>query len=126
MKPATRALTVWISTQVPHMMQAVLAELFGLPEHRLRVVAPDVGGSFGIKIHVYQDDMAACAMALTLGRPVKFVGRPARVVPVRHPRREQIIRVDVAADQDGVLTAMARLDRGGGWAVLGLSALECW
>jgi carbon-monoxide dehydrogenase large subunit len=72
-EPATRALTVWISTQVPHMMQAVLAELFGLPEHRLRVVAPDVGGSFGIKIHVYQDDMAACAMALTLGRPVKFV-----------------------------------------------------
>src|SRR5436309_11035480 len=49
-EPATRALTVWISTQVPHMMQAVLAELFGLMEHRVRVVAPDVGGSFGIKI----------------------------------------------------------------------------
>ncbi|HEY7543114.1 MAG TPA: molybdopterin cofactor-binding domain-containing protein, partial [Methylomirabilota bacterium] len=58
-EPATRALTVWISTQVPHMMQAVLAELFGLREQRVRVVAPDVGGSFGIKIHVYQDDMAA-------------------------------------------------------------------
>ena len=66
-EPATRSLTVWISTQVPHMMQAVLAELFDLPEHRLRVIAPDVGGSFGIKIHVYQDDMAACAMALRLG-----------------------------------------------------------
>ena len=85
-EPATRALTVWISTQVPHMMQAVLADLFGLPEHRVRVIAPDVGGSFGIKIHVYQDDMAACALALTLGRPVKLVAEPARVVPVRHPR----------------------------------------
>ncbi len=58
-EPFTRALTLWISTQVPHMMQAVVADLFGLPEHRVRVIAPDVGGSFGIKIHVYQDDMAA-------------------------------------------------------------------
>src|SRR6058998_1535661 len=104
--PATRALTVWISTQVPHMMQAVLAELFGLPEHRLRVIAPDVGGSFGIKIHVYQDDMAACALALTLGRPVKFVaGRRESFLSDIHAR-EQTIRVDVAADRDGVLTAM--------------------
>src|SRR5438132_1267889 len=53
-EPATRSLTVWMSTQVPHMMQAILAELFGLAEHRVRVIAPDVGGSFGIKIHVYQ------------------------------------------------------------------------
>jgi CO/xanthine dehydrogenase Mo-binding subunit len=71
--PSTGAFTLWISTQVPHMMQAVLAELFGLEEHRVRVIAPDVGGSFGIKIHVYQDDMAACALAIALGRPVKFV-----------------------------------------------------
>src|SRR4029077_10996118 len=71
--PSTRALTLWISTQVPHMMQAVVADLFGLAEQRVRVIAPDVGGSFGIKIHVYQDDMAAVALALLLGRPVKFV-----------------------------------------------------
>src|SRR2546426_3924045 len=48
-EPATRALTVWISTQVPHMMQAVLARAFQLPEHRVRVVAPDVGGSLRIQ-----------------------------------------------------------------------------
>src|SRR5499427_405571 len=105
-EPATRALTVWISTQVPHMMQAVLAELFGLPEHRLRVVAPDVGGSFGIKIHVYQDDMAVCALALTLGRPVKFVASRHESFLSDIHAREQTIRIDVAADRDGVLTAM--------------------
>src|SRR5881296_2725514 len=105
-EPATRALTLWISTQVPHMMQAVVAELFGLAEPRVRVVAPDVGGSFGIKIHVYQDDMAACALALTLGRPVKFVaGRRESFLSDIHAR-EQTIRVEVAADPDGVLTAM--------------------
>src|SRR5438445_3354926 len=105
-EPATRALTVWISTQVPHMMQAVLADLFGLAEQRVRVIAPDVGGSFGIKIHVYQDDMAACAMALVLGRPVKFVAARSESFLSDIHAREQTIRVEVAADRDGVLTAM--------------------
>ena len=105
-EPATCALTVWISTQVPHMMQAVLAELFGLREQRVRVIAPDVGGSFGIKIHVYQDDMAACALALTLGRPVKFVASRRESFLSDIHAREQTIRVEVAADADGLLTAM--------------------
>jgi carbon-monoxide dehydrogenase large subunit len=105
-EPFTRALTLWMSTQVPHMMQAVVAELFGLPEHRVRVVAPDVGGSFGIKIHVYQDDMAACAMALALGRPVKFVATRRESFVSDIHAREQTVRVEVAADADGVLTGM--------------------
>ena len=105
-EPATRSLTVWISTQVPHMMQAVLAELFALREPRVRVVAPDVGGSFGIKIHVYQDDMAACALAVTLGRPVKFVASRRESFVSDIHAREQTIRVELAADDAGVLTAM--------------------
>ena len=105
-EPATRSLTVWISTQVPHMMQAVLAELFALREPRVRVVAPDVGGSFGIKIHVYQDDMAACALAVTLGRPVKWVASRRESFVSDIHAREQTIRVELAADDAGVLTAM--------------------
>jgi carbon-monoxide dehydrogenase large subunit len=53
------------------MMQAVLARILGLEEHNVRVICPEVGGSFGIKIHVYQDDVAACLLALKLGRSVK-------------------------------------------------------
>src|SRR5213594_2297103 len=105
-EPATRALTVWISTQVPHMMQAVLAELFGLMEHRVRVVAPDVGGSFGIKIHVYQDDLAAVALAIVLGRPVKFVATRRESFVSDIQAREQTIDVEVAAGDDGVVTSM--------------------
>ena len=105
-EPATRALTVWISTQVPHMMQAVLAGLFGLPEHRVRVIAPDVGGSFGIKIHVYQDDLAAVALAIVLGRPVKFVATRRESFVSDIHAREQTIDVEVAADRDGVVSAM--------------------
>src|SRR5215510_2880020 len=105
-EPATRALTVWISTQVPHMMQAVLAELFDLPEQRVRVVAPDVGGSFGIKIHVYQDDMAACALAIALGRPVKYVANRRDSFVSDIHAREQVIEVEAASDRDGTLLAM--------------------
>ncbi len=105
-EPATRALTLWISSQVPHMMQAIVADLFDLPEQRVRVVAPDVGGSFGIKIHVYQDDMAACALALTLGRPVKWVATRRESFLSDIHAREQTVSVEVAAAADGTLTAM--------------------
>jgi carbon-monoxide dehydrogenase large subunit len=104
--PSTRSLTVWMSTQVPHMMQAVLAELFDLPEQRVRVVAPDVGGSFGIKIHVYQDDMAACALALALGRPVKYVASRRESFLSDIHAREQVIAMEAAADEEGTLVGM--------------------
>src|SRR5258705_3927428 len=89
------------------MMQAVLADLFGLPEHRVRVIAPDVGGSFGIKIHVYQDDLAAVALALTLGRPVKFVATRHESFLSDIHAREQTVAVEVAATADGTLLAMS-------------------
>src|SRR5438309_159664 len=105
-EPATRALTLWISSQVPHMMQAIVSDLFGLPEQRVRVVAPDVGGSFGIKIHVYQDDLAACALARVLGRPVKWVATRRESFLADIHAREQTVAIEVAADADGTLTAM--------------------
>ena len=104
--PTTRSLTVWMSTQVPHMMQAVLAELFSLAEHRVRVIAPDVGGSFGMKIHVYQDDMAAVALALALGRPVKFVASRRESFASDIHAREQTVDVEYGADADGTLLGM--------------------
>ena len=88
------------------MMQAVLADLFGLAEHRVRVIAPDVGGSFGIKIHVYQDDLAAIAVALTLGRPVKWVASRRESFLSDIHAREQVIEVEVAADTEGVVRGM--------------------
>jgi carbon-monoxide dehydrogenase large subunit len=105
-EPFTRALTLWMSSQVPHMMQAVVAGLFALPEHRVRVIAPDVGGSFGIKIHVYQDDMAAIALALALGRPVKYVATRRESFLADIHAREQTVEIEVAAGADGTLRGM--------------------
>jgi len=105
-EPATRALTVWISTQVPHMMRAVLAEILGLDEQRVRVIAPDVGGSFGIKIHVYQDDIAACLLAMQLGVPVKWVAdRRESFLSDIHAREERVT-IEGAFDHEGHLLAL--------------------
>lgn len=65
-------LNIWQSTQAPHMMQSMIADLFGIPVTQIRVIAPDVGGSFGLKIHVFGDEMATIALAILLRRPIKF------------------------------------------------------
>lgn len=67
-------LTIHASTQVPHQMRAILAEQLDLEENRVRIVVPDVGGGFGIKIHTYDDEVAVAAAAMLLRRPVKYVG----------------------------------------------------
>ena len=66
-------LTVWTSTQVPFAVRAAIAPVVGLPEERIRVLAPDIGGGFGVKGHVYAEDMLVPAVARRLGRPVKWV-----------------------------------------------------
>ena len=66
-------LTLWSSTQIPHLVRAYLAQALSLPEQRIRVVAPDVGGGFGIKGHVFPDEILVAWLALHLDRPVKWI-----------------------------------------------------
>jgi carbon-monoxide dehydrogenase large subunit len=95
-------MTVWHSTQVPYMMQWIIAHHFGLPENAVRVIAPDVGGAFGLKIHTYGDDMATVAAALITGRPVKFVAdRLESFVSDFHARGHRVnVRCAVSAAGD--------------------------
>src|SRR4029077_14966940 len=87
----TQRLTIYTSSQVPHMIQTVFARTLGVPEHNVRVVSPDVGGSFGLKIHTYGDEIAATAAAMVLGRPVKFVAdRLESFVSDIHARENRI------------------------------------
>src|SRR5262245_65666663 len=69
----TQSLTVWSSTQVVHWVKRQVAALLGLPESRVRCVAPEWGGGFGIKGHVYPEDVLLAYLAWSLGRPVKVV-----------------------------------------------------
>ena len=70
---AEARLTVYHSTQAPHMMQNIFATHLGLEEHDVRVICRNVGGSFGIKVHTYADEMATAALSVMLRRPVKFI-----------------------------------------------------
>lgn len=93
-------LTVHYSGQAPHMMQAVYARVLGLEEDRVRVIAKDVGGSYGIKIHTYGDEVATAAAAKILGRPVKFTAdRLESFVSDIHARDHRVSgKLAVAAD----------------------------
>lgn len=99
-------LTVHLSSQVPNMMQHIFAKHLDVPEGNVRVICGDVGGSFGLKIHIYGDDMATAALAKMLGRPVKFVAdRLESFVTDIHARSHRV-RGRMAFSADGEILAI--------------------
>ena len=106
-------LTIYQGTQVPHMMQNLLALHLGLTEAQVRVVCKDVGGSFGIKIHVYGDEMAAAAASRLLRRPVKYVADRLESFTADIHARGHDIAASIAVAQDGAITAFTLDDRTG-------------
>jgi aerobic carbon-monoxide dehydrogenase large subunit len=96
-------MTVWASTQVPHWLQRTLSEAIGLPAHKLRVVAPEVGGGFGVKTTIYPEDMLVPAIAARLERPVKWIeSRREHLASATHSR-EQIHDAEIGATRDGLI-----------------------
>ena len=103
--PGVRQITVHQSTQVPHQMRALIAQLFGLTEVDVRVITPDVGGGFGVKLHVYDDEMATVAAAVKLGRPVKFVSDRLEAFSSDVHARAHLVDAAIAVDTDGRVLA---------------------
>lgn len=104
--PSTERLTIHTSSQVPHMIQWLFSETLGVPEHNVRIVAPDVGGSFGLKIHSYGDEIATAALAMMLGRPVKFVADRLESFVSDIHAREHRIHARMAVTTDGEIQAL--------------------
>jgi carbon-monoxide dehydrogenase large subunit len=98
-------LTVHHGTQAPHMMQNIFAKHLGLAEHQVRVVTDDVGGSFGIKVHVYADEMATVALSKLLRRPVKFVADRIESFVTDIHARDHRVKARIGVMQDGRITA---------------------
>src|SRR2546429_2790244 len=98
---STGRLTVWASTQVPHLMRRGLARFLGVPETVVRVIVPDVGGGFGPKMHLYPEDLVACAVARRLGRPVKWIEDRREKLPALTPARGEMIEAPGAGGRDG-------------------------
>ena len=103
--PGERQLTVWHNNQCPHMVQNILATHFRLDEHRVRVIARDVGGSFGIKVHTYADELATVGLSLLLKRPVKFVADRLESFLSDIHARDQRVLGKVAVKDDGTILA---------------------
>ncbi|MBM3539600.1 MAG: xanthine dehydrogenase family protein, partial [Alphaproteobacteria bacterium] len=103
--PADRQLTVYHSTQAPHMMQNVFAKHLGLPDTNVRVICRDVGGSFGIKVHTYADEVATCALAVMLKRPVKFVADRLESFVTDIHARDHVVKGRIAVSKEGEIKA---------------------
>ena len=102
---AEHSLTVYHSTQAPHMMQDIFSRHLNIPESSVRVICKDVGGSFGIKVHVYPDEMATAALSVMLRRPVKFVADRLESFLTDIHAREHKATVRLACTKEGEILA---------------------
>ena len=104
--PPTGELTVWTSTQIPHLVKLQLARVLDLPEHKIRVIAPDVGGGFGAKQNFYPEEMLIAALAVRLRRPVKWVEqRRENFVAMTHGR-DHIQDAEIVGQRDGTISGI--------------------
>ncbi len=104
--PAEELLTLWTSTQIPHLVRTGLADALEMPENRIRVVAPDVGGGFGIKGHLFPEEIAVCALARLTGHPVKWIEDRREHLLASIHAREHDHHLQVAYEADGTVVAL--------------------
>ncbi len=104
--PGEGELTLWSSTQIPHLLKTQLSLMLKLPENYVRVIAPEVGGGFGSKLNVYAEEALLGYLAMKLNRPVKWIeGRRENIQATIHGRG-QVGEVEVAAERDGTILGL--------------------
>src|SRR5436190_20258235 len=101
-----QGLTVWLSTQAPHRVRGDLATGLGFPEHKIRVIAPDVGGGFGSKGPLYREYVLTCHLALKLGRPVKWIATRSEDFVTTIQGRDQAMTSELALKRDGTMLGL--------------------
>ena len=104
--PLTGGLTAWVSTQAPHGWRNEAAPKLGLTQSNFRVIAPEVGGGFGSKFGVHHEELAVCALAKELGRPVRWIETRSENFLVTNHGRAQIADIELAATNDGTITGL--------------------
>lgn len=103
---ADKRLTVWSSSQIPHLLRNFLAEQMGLPQHQVHVIVPEVGGGFGSKLNIYPEEALASFAAMKTGRPVKWIEDRSENLAVTIHGRDQVDYVEVAATKEGKITGL--------------------
>jgi carbon-monoxide dehydrogenase large subunit len=100
-QPTRDNYTMWSATQIPHVLRVMAAMVTGIPEHKLRVIAPDVGGGFGGKLQVNPEEILALLIARRLGKPIKWTETRGESLMAAHHGRDQVQFIDIAADREG-------------------------
>lgn len=104
--PGEQELTLWSSTQIPHLMRTQVALMIGIPENKLRVITPEVGGGFGSKLNVYAEEALLGWISMQLGKPVKWIeGRRENIQATIHGRG-QVGDIEIAFKNDGTITGL--------------------
>jgi len=101
-----RLLTIWTSTQIPHLVRSLVAGMLNLPENHVRVIAPDVGGGFGQKLQVYVEEALMGYLAMTLDRPVKWTETRRENFMASIQGRDQIGVMELALKRDGTILGL--------------------
>ena len=104
--PGDDAITLWSSTQIPHLLKTQVAIMVGMPENRVRVITPEVGGGFGCKLNVYREEGLLVYLARALGRPVKWSETRRENIAGTIQGRAQVNEVEVAIKKDGTIVGL--------------------
>jgi carbon-monoxide dehydrogenase large subunit len=104
--PTGDQVTVWSSTQIPHVLRFMLAAITATPEHKVRVIAPDVGGGFGGKLQVTPEEFITFLAARRIGKPVRYTESRSESLASAHHGRDQIQYLELAARRDGTVTGL--------------------
>ncbi len=104
--PTADQVTMWSSTQIPHILRLFTALQTGVPEHKIRVIAPDVGGGFGGKLQVTPEELITFMAAQQVGRPVKHTETRSDAMLAAHHGRDQIQYLRLGARRDGTITGL--------------------
>ncbi|MFN2596476.1 MAG: xanthine dehydrogenase family protein molybdopterin-binding subunit, partial [Pyrinomonadaceae bacterium] len=104
--PGEEELTIWSSTQIPHLLRTQLALMIGIPENRLRVITPEVGGGFGSKLNVYAEEALLGWIAMQLAKPVKWIESRRENVAATIHGRGQVGEIEIGCQDDGTLTGL--------------------
>jgi len=97
------SLTLWTSTQIPHLVRTLLPGMIQVPENKIRIVAPEVGGGFGSKLNLYAEEALCSHLAMRLGAPVKWIETRRENASSTIHGRDQIGEYEVAVKKDGTL-----------------------
>jgi aerobic carbon-monoxide dehydrogenase large subunit len=105
-RKSDKSLTLWSSSQIPHLLRNILAATVGLPQHQVRVIVPEVGGGFGSKLNVYPEELVATFASMKLGHPIKWIEDRDEALAVTIHGRDQVDYIEVAATKDGKVTGL--------------------